>query len=191
MSEAVKEYLDDKVVYAFIRQDIEVKHQIVQFGHAVRQATIEYVKLVYGLDNGSIAHPSILQGISFLTTVGMPDAKSLDRVIAKLKANSIGHTPFHDTDYQFGVISVVTEPLPLSVREKPDGLMCNYRLWNPANNKAEPVIGEVSEDATWAFGEAHELDLTQKYEHAGVQMRLDELLGLFGNWLRYRAGGQS
>lgn len=130
MSENTKPYLDERVIYVFIRQDVEVKHQIVQALHAMRKATMEYAKMVLE----PMAQPAMLQGIPFLTTVGMPDAKSMDRVIAKLQANSVDYTAFLDTDYEFGVIGVVTEPLPLRVREKPDGVMCNYRLWNPINN---------------------------------------------------------
>lgn len=133
-------YLDSKVIYVFIRQDVEVKHQMVQALHAMRMATVAYMHAVTKSAAHAIA-PSEMEargeGIPFVTTIGMPDAKSMDRVIAKLEKAAVGFTRFHDTDYEFGVIAVATEPLDLSVREKPDGLMCNYRLWNPANNKAD------------------------------------------------------
>lgn len=101
----------NRYFYIFVRQDIPIEQQIIQTAHA----TIEMTKLCK------------IEDIPYVVMIGIPDEVWMGSVIKHLKALKIEHAEFLDTDFDFGVASVVTVPLTEDQRTH----LRHYPLWRP------------------------------------------------------------
>ena len=63
--------------------------------------------------------------ISNVVFVGVPNTRSLEKVLKKLKDNQIPHYPWHEPDGDMGFTSIATAPL----NSEQKSVLCNYRLW--------------------------------------------------------------
>ena len=61
-----------------------------------------------------------------IVLIGVPNKKSLERVIDKLINNRIDFSDFYEPDYDLGLTAVATVP----VTEEQRAILQNYRLWN-------------------------------------------------------------
>lgn len=101
--------IDDRFVYVFVRQDMALADQIVQAMHAV-----------YGMVSvrGEWGEPNIV-------LIGVPDAKALRRVEAKLQDSEFAHYKWTEPDLNIGFTAIATSPLDMQQKQ----VLSNYRLW--------------------------------------------------------------
>jgi hypothetical protein len=98
--------------YLFVRTDISLAQQIVQTNHAT-------FMMAYALPQGvEEVNPS-------LVLVGVPNKKSLERVLRKLKMNRIDASAFFESDEDMGLSAIATVPL----NEEQRALLQDYSLW--------------------------------------------------------------
>lgn len=64
-------------------------------------------------------------GIPNIVLVGVPDCAALSRVLAKLKANQVGHYAFSDPDIGDQVNAITT----VALDDEQKMCLANYRLW--------------------------------------------------------------
>lgn len=64
-----------------------------------------------------------------IVLVGVPDQKSLKKVLSKLKMNRIDVSAFYESDNDMGLSAVSTVP----VNKEQRAILQNYKLWNETN----------------------------------------------------------
>jgi hypothetical protein len=107
----------------FVRQDLSLAQQIVQTNHAT-------FEMAYSLSQSvDDAPPSIV-------LIGVPNKKSLQKVIDKLLRHDIEFSAFHETDDDIGLSAVATSPLGESERAQ----LRNYKLWKPLPHAGSSVL---------------------------------------------------
>lgn len=77
-------------------------------------------------------------GIPNIVLVGVPDVSALNRVLAKLKANQVGHYAFSDPDIGPEVNAVTTVALDDLQKQ----CLSNYRLWKMQGEPDNRFAGE-------------------------------------------------
>lgn len=105
-------------MYIFIREDLPISHQIVQSNHA----TFSIASLL-----------RLERGIPNIILIGVPHLRSLNKVLAKLKAHQIPHFAWTEPDYDFGLTAIATAPLEGEQRS----VLSNYRLYGGGPAKAD------------------------------------------------------
>lgn len=98
------------ICYTFIRQDMEIQHQIVQACHSAREA---------GAEHNSCEQPP------FLILLGIKDGKELRSAERHLERNGIKYHKFYEPDNDLGHTSITTEPLDFCQKE----LFKKFSLW--------------------------------------------------------------
>lgn len=91
------------------------------------------------------------QGITpSIVLIGVPDKKSLDRVIKKLIDNRIDFSDFYEPDHDMGLSAVATVP----VTEEQRIILHGYRLWNESTfNNAHVAQRSERRDSRKAYSE--------------------------------------
>lgn len=115
--------LNDGCIYVFVRQDLALQDQLGAHGHAIERLMI--------LFRPNLGLPSII-------TIGIPHAKSMDRVQGKVRDNNLPYLAWIDPDFkELGVTSIATYCETENERE----VLRNYRLYDPrANSERTPVL---------------------------------------------------
>ncbi len=116
-------------MFVFIRTDLPVPQQLVQSNHATFKLTQLYPC--------GEATPN-------LVLIGVPDARALGRVSAKLKACQLPHYEWHEPDwelYGFDHPFTAIATAPLDEREKE--ALRNYRLYSVGGGAGQCQLPSV------------------------------------------------
>lgn len=97
MTQNVPSPFEDDYCYLFFRTDLAVEHLIVQTNHATQ-------KLTSLLRLSETVTPNII-------AIGLPNIKSLEKVLAHLKENQLTHYAWKEPDNDFGLTAIMTAPL--------------------------------------------------------------------------------
>jgi len=100
------------ICYTFIRQDIDLHHQIVQASHSAYEAGSRYKDF---------------EESTYLICLGMKNLDYLHKAENMLIQNNIKYHKFYEPDNDIGYSSITTEPLDM-VQKK---LFKKFRLWTP------------------------------------------------------------
>ncbi len=99
--------------FLFVRYDLPVEQQIIQTNHATFEMAFTLPQSVDSIT------PSIV-------LIGVPNEKSLRKVIDKLTLNRIEFSVFNEPDNDLGLTAGATVPLNAEQR----AILQNYKLWN-------------------------------------------------------------
>ena len=99
--------------FLFVRYDLPVAQQIIQTNHSTHDMAFTLPQ------SADPVTPSIV-------LIGVPNQKSLLRVIEKLRLNQIEFSAFDEPDHDLGISSVATVPLDAEQR----AILKNYKPWN-------------------------------------------------------------
>lgn len=100
-------------IYAFIRQDLPVEHQLVQLAHASYEAGKKF--------NDSV-------GISNLVLFSAKDEQDIKEIMDYLSFEGVEFVSFYEPDYNRGYTSICTAPVSGSTRKK----FNKWKLYTPA-----------------------------------------------------------
>ena len=98
------------ICYTFIRQDMDIQHQLVQAAHSSLEAGYEFKDT---------------DTIPFLICLGMKSGKELAKAERYLDSIGIKYHKFFEPDNNLGYTSITTEPLSKSQK----ALFKRFRLW--------------------------------------------------------------
>lgn len=115
--------MTDGYIYVFIRQDLALADQLGAHGHAIERLI-------------TLSRPNL--GLPAIITIGIPHAKSMDKVEGKVRANNLPYFAWIDPDFkELGVTSIAT----YCETEAERNVLRNYRLYDPrANGERTPVL---------------------------------------------------
>ena len=77
--------------------------------------------------------------IPSIVLIGVPNKKSLERVIQKLQKNNIDHTPFYEPDWNMGLSAVATTP---NLTGEQRSALKNYSIWREPNSQKSNTVKE-------------------------------------------------
>lgn len=118
--------LDDRYIYVFVRQDVPIPQQLVNASHAAYHVA---------------ALCRLGEGVPSLVAIGVPHAKAMSKVLAKLRDSQLAHFAWTDPDFSdLGVTSVATSPLSDQQR----AALRNYRLYSLGAEK--PACGLTADE---------------------------------------------
>jgi hypothetical protein len=100
------------ICYSFIRQDMDLHHQIVQASHSAYEAGSRYKEF---------------EESTYLICLGMKNIDKLETAEQILIDNDIKYHKFYEPDNNLGYTSITTEPLSLEYKN----IFKKYRLWTP------------------------------------------------------------
>lgn len=132
--------IDDRFVYVFIRQDIALADQLVQAMHAVFNMVA--CRREYGEPN--------------IVLIGIPNEKSLNRVLLKLQQCQLPHFAWREPDLAIGFTAIATSPLDSQQKQS----LCNYRLWRHSPGAVETSPCSFTRDG------GAKADVAQLREHS-------------------------
>lgn len=104
----------------FVRTNIPLRHQIVQSNHAVLHMAALYFPSVDSIPN--------------IVAIGVPNVRSLERALDKLRVAGIPHYQWIEPDFNLGFTSICTIPIGGVQR----ACLADYRLWDDKNTV--PVV---------------------------------------------------
>ena len=110
------------ICYTFIRQDMDIQHQLVQACHSAYEAGSNFKDT---------------KDIPYLICLGMNDDKELKSAEEFLRKHDIQYHKFFEPDNNLGHTSISTEPLDWEQKK----LFSNFRLWK---YKPELINQEVA-----------------------------------------------
>mgnify|MGYP001029267803 CR=1 FL=1 len=115
------------ISYTFIRQDMDLHHQIVQASHSAYEAGSRYKDF---------------EESTYLICLGIKNKTQLERAEQMLIDNNIKYHKFYEPDNNMGHTSITTEPLDMEQKK----LFKKYRLWTAkaSNKKYIPLEKEVA-----------------------------------------------
>jgi len=88
----------------------------------------------------AVSHPHIdKNAIPSIVLIGVPNKKALERVIVKLRANNIEHSPFFEPDWDMGLSAVATTT---NLSDEQRNALRNYAIWREPNTEKVPVTVE-------------------------------------------------
>lgn len=138
-------------MYIFVRQDIDISHQIVQSNHATLSLASHYG----------------VEGIPNIVLIGVPDVAALKRACHKLSDNQIPHWSWIEPDGDLGFTAIATAPIEGGQRK----CLENYRLWK--SERTGSSIGRAADSNSVCCG----FD-SRPVPHAAVAQRKSGPLGL-------------
>ena len=98
--------------YVFVRFDLSLEQTIIQTNHATHA-------MAYGLSQS----PDDV--VPHIVLIGVPNQKSLEKVVQKLHYNHIDFSSFDEPDNDLGLTAVATVPLAGEQRD----VLANYKIW--------------------------------------------------------------
>lgn len=100
-------------IYAFIRKDLAIEHQLVQLAHAAYEAGKKFQDQA---------------GISNLVLFAAQDETEIEDIKDYLSFEGIDYVSFYEPDYNRGYTSICTAPISGSARKK----FSKWKLYTPA-----------------------------------------------------------
>ena len=102
-------------IYVLVRTDLPLEHQAPQAIHAAMKASQTFP----------------LQGEERLVFLGIEDQENLLKMKTSLDIRNIPYEEFHEPDYNHGLTSLCTAPIPSCP------LFKKLKLWQPATNETK------------------------------------------------------
>lgn len=112
--------MQEQYRFLFFRTDLPFEHIIVQTNHSSF-----HLAALRGCD----------PGVPNLVAIGMPNTRSLERVLRKLQTHNIPHFAWREPDHDFGLTAIATAPLDAGSPER-ELLKC-YRVYRA------PVVSQA------------------------------------------------
>lgn len=109
---------------------------------------------------------SVDDSTPFIVMVGVPNKKSLEKVIRKLKDHQIDHSAFYEPDHDYGLTAVATVPLT----EEQRAALRDYKLWKEENivSGQSAISGEHVHLSGCQCSASPDAALSQCFSHAPV-----------------------
>lgn len=102
--------METPFVYVFVREDLDLIHQLIQTAHATHEAGIRFGKV-----DGKISHFCIF---------GVKNANELVEINGFLNSKGVNFAIFHEPDFDMGYTALATEPLVGQRRE----IMADFKI---------------------------------------------------------------